>query len=150
MNATNHKRQAGIRYLFALFGILAAIDIALISFSLPYRSAYGAVRSIPDVSWRIIPDVVMIFFYGLVFWKTTSGAVPPRLMVWHGILYSIVGIAMCIPWGGYFFAPFSPVGSLFLGSMLWVPSGYFLSLGVAILFIAFNLYLVWCGLRRRS
>lgn len=126
--------------------VLAAFDIVLLAYSNEYRNFFGVVRDISGVMWRIIPDIVLILFYGLIFWKIRNGIFLPRLMVSHGVLYGLLGIAMCLPWGGYFLAPFSPIGLLYLGSILWSPSGYFLSLGIAIVFIASNLYLIRLGL----
>jgi len=150
MMKSKNMNLSCIRFLFALFGLLAAFDIVLLVYSDDYRNFFGAVRDISDVMWRIVPDVAMFFFYGLVYWKTKNEVALPRLMLWHGVLYGLLGIAMCLPWGGYFLAPFSPVGLLYLGSILWSSPGYFLSLGVAIMFIASNLYLIRSGLIGRS
>lgn len=146
MHLTKSVKKARIRFLFALFGMLAAFDIVLLIYSNEYRNFFGEVQGVSGVMWRIILDIALTVFYGLIFWKITNGILLPRLMVWHGVLYGLLGIVMCLPWGGYFFAPFSPIGLLYLGSILWTPLGYSLSLGITIFFITSNLYLIWFGL----
>lgn len=150
MPQISNVNQSVISVLFAVLGLIAAFDIAFLTYSNDYRNFFGEVGDISGVMWRIIPDIAMVVFYGFIHWKIKSGIVLPRLMVWHGILFSLLGLAMCLPWGGYFLAPFSPVGLLYLGSILWSPVGYFLSLSVAIIFIAFNVYLIRFGLAARS
>lgn len=51
--------------------------------------------------------------------------------------------------GRFFLAPLTPVGLLYLGSM-WTPFGYGGSLGVAGIFVVFNIYLMWVGLTSTS
>ncbi len=150
MPQITNVKQSVISVLFAVFGLFAAFDIAFLAYSSDYRNFFGDVRDISGVMWRIIPDVVMVLFYGLIHWKIKNGIILPRLMVWHGVLFGLLGFAMCLPWGGYFLAPFSPVGLLYLGSILWSPAGYALSLSVAMVFIAFNVYLIRLGLAAKK
>jgi len=71
-------------------------------------------------------------------------------MIWHGAIFSLLGVAMCIPWAGYFFAPFSPISLLYLASIIWVQDGYYLSLIITVMFIVFNLYLIQRGLKEKK
>ncbi len=139
-----------IKVIFAVFGVLAAFDIVLLVYSNEYRNIFGEVRNTSEVMWRFIADIVMVIFYGFVYWKTKKGISLPRLMVWHGVLYSLLGVAMCIPWAGYFLAPFSAVGLLYLTSIIWIQDGYYLSLAITVMFIAFNLHLIQRGLKERK
>ena len=139
-----------IMLIFFIFGVLAAVDMLFLIYSSGYRDVFGQVSDISEVMWRIILDIVMVLFYGLVFWKLKKGSILPRLMIWHGAIFSLLGVAMCIPWAGYFFAPFSPISLLYLASIIWVQDGYYLSLIITVMFIVFNLYLIQRGLREKK
>lgn len=145
----NTKRNY-LKYVFVFLGILVLADVFLIFFSEDYRNIFGATNQITDSLWRIVPDFMMMVFYGFMYLKHENGLSPSNILLWHGVLFGLVGLAMCIPWGGYFFAPFSPIGLLYLVLIIWAPSGYFLSLCVAILFIVFNLNLIRVGFMRRN
>ena len=79
---------------------------------------------------KVIFDVSMVAFYGIVYVKMREGRVLSRMMLWHGLFYGLLGLALCLPWIGMFLALFTPVGVLYLG-MLWTPLGYYGALGVA-------------------
>ena len=87
----------------------------------------------------------MIAFYGIVYVKMRKGAILPRVMLWHGLLYGLIGLILCLPWT-YVFAPLTPVGVIYLGMFFWTPFGWPGAQGVAAAFVAFNIYLVWAGL----
>ncbi len=139
-----------IKFIFSVFGLLATFDLLFLIYSSEYRDVFGQVSGVAEITWRIIADIVMALFYGLVFWKLKKGITLPRLMICHGVLYGLLGVAMCIPWAGYFFAPLSPIGLLFLASIIWIQDGYYLSLAIALMFIVFNLYLIQYGLKENK
>jgi hypothetical protein len=95
---------------------------------------------------RIVIDGSMIVFYGLVYLKMREGGVLPRVMLWHGLLYGLLGFGLCLPWVGDFLAPLTPVSLLFLGAIIWTPFHYYGALGVSGAFVLFNIYLIWAGL----
>jgi hypothetical protein len=137
-----------VRFTFARFGLLAAIDVITLLFSIEYREILGRLHGVLENIWRFILDGLMMIFYGFLSAQLGEKAcVRSRLIVWHRVLGILFGIVLCIPFGGFFLAPFTPVGLLYLGAMSWTPMGYFGSLVVAITFVAFNMYLVWVGLR---
>ena len=136
------------RIVFACFGVLATLDVVMLLSSGEYRDVLGVTHGVSDIFniGRIVIDGSMIVFYGLVYLKMRDGSVLSRLMVWHGLLYGLLGVTLCIPWGGFLLAPLTPVGLLYLGALLWTPLSYPGALGVAGAFIVFNIYLVWAGL----
>ena len=141
----NDKLKFGcVRIGFACLGIFAALDVVIALSSADYRNALGVVRGISDIAWRFAPNLSMIAFYGIVYVKMREGAILPRLMLWHGLIYGLLGLVLCIPWM-YVFAPLTPICALYLGSMS-TPFGYGGMLGMADVFVAFNIYLIWAGL----
>jgi hypothetical protein len=141
-------KKTCIKYLFAAFCLFALFDFFLLILSNEYRNFFGEVRKASEVIWRVAIDVVMVLFYGILYRKATIGTFMPRVMVWHGVLYCLLGFAMCLPWVGYLLAPFSPISLLYLGSILWAFS-WGLSLTITIVFIVSNIYLAWFGLTTR-
>ncbi len=131
-----------VKFLYVLFCAFVSFDIVLLVYSTEYRDFFGVTENLYGAIWRVIPNIVMLFIYGLAFWKARQGIYYSRAMLWHGVIFILLGFVMCIPWGGYFLAPFSPIGLPYLSSILWVPQGYFLSLAVAIAFIVANVYLI--------
>lgn len=127
--------------LFAFLGALATLDIVVLISSPAYRSAYGSTSDIADVLWRFALDAVLIIFYWTTYWRMIRGAHPKMILLSHALIYSVLSLLMCIPWGGHFFAPLTAVALPYLGSILWIAGGYFLSLAVAVAFFVSNLYL---------
>jgi hypothetical protein len=138
-----------VRIGFACLGALALLDVVLLLSTEEYRNALGVTPGVFDSFnlGRIILDVLMSVFYWMVYVKIREGRVLSSLMVWHGLLYGLLGAALCfLPWGGLFLAPLTPVGVLYLGAILWTPFQLPGALGVAVAFVAFNTYLVRAGL----
>ena len=137
-----------VRIGFACLGAFAALDVVMLLSSGDYRNTLGRTHGVSDSFniGRILIDGSMIAFYGLVYLKMREGGVLPRVMVWHGLLYGLLGVLLCFPWGGFFLAPLTPVGLLFLGAIIWTPFDYYGALGVAGAFVVFNIYLIWAGL----
>lgn len=52
--------------------------------------------------------------------------------------------------GRVFLAPFTPIGVLYFGSLMWTPFEFIGSLVVGGAFVAFNLFLAWAGLKLKS
>lgn len=103
MQGNKLKRNCA-RIGFASLGALAALDIVMLLSSGDYRDVLGVTHGVSDIIniWRIVIDGSMIFFYGVVYLKMREGGVLSRLMVWHGLLYGLQGVALCFPWGGFF------------------------------------------------
>jgi len=137
-------------WLFALFCVLAIVDLAAVLFSSTYRDLFGRTHDLTDAMWRIIPDVVMATVYGIVFWKLNDEFFLRKFAVWHGVVYGVLSVLMCIPWGGYFLAAFSPIGILYLTPLMLSSSGYFASMGVAVTFFILNVFLFVTGRKKIS
>lgn len=136
-------REGVLRHVFAMFCLLPVLDVIVLCSSSGYRDLFGVTHGLSDNWWRLIPDAAMVILYWRVYSKMQKASISPHLMLWHGILYGLLGLALFIPWGGYFLAPLTPIGLLYLGAIVCVPSvGYYLALGVATLFVGFNAYLV--------
>jgi len=137
-----------VRIGFACLGAFAALDVVMLLSSGDYRDTLGRTHGVSDSFniGRIVIDGSMIAFYGLVYLKMREGGVLPRVVMWHGLLYGLLGFGLCLPWIGIFLAPLTPVGLLFLGAIIWTPLHYYGALGVAGAFVAFNMYLIWAGL----
>jgi hypothetical protein len=122
------------------------------SLVLEARDALGQTEGVFDSFniGKIVIDGSMIVFYRWVYVKMREGAVLPRVMLWHGLIYGLLGLGLCIPMGGYLLAPLTPVSALYLGAVAWTPFHYYGALGVAGAFVVFNIYLIWAGLTSTS
>ena len=138
-----------VRVGFACLGAFAALDFVLALSSPEYRNALGMVRGIFDVAWRFAPNLSMIAFYGIVYVKMREGAILPRVMLWHGLIYGLLGLVLCLPWT-YVLAPLTPIGVLYLEIFFETPFGWPGAQGVAATFVVFNIYLIWAGLTSTS
>jgi hypothetical protein len=139
-----------VRVGFAAFAVFATLDLVVLVGFDEYREAFGATDGMFDgfnLS-RIGLDLWMILFYGKVAMRMRHGGISSRLLVWHGLVYGLLGLMLCIPFAGFFFAPLTPVGLLYMGSLL-SPFTLYGSYGVAIAFIVFNIFLVWVGATKR-
>lgn len=100
-----HKQKgAGVRIGFASIGTFAALDVVMLLGSGEYRDALGVTHGVLDPInlGRIVLDVSMIAFYRWVYVKMREGRVLLRLMVWHGLLFGLLGLGLCIPLVGIF------------------------------------------------
>ena len=138
-----------LKMLFALFGLLVLMDVVVILSVKDYRNVYGATNQLSDSLWRIIPDCLIMIFHALAYFKSAR-IYSPRFLLGHGICFGLIGFALCLPWGGFFFAPFSPIGLPYLVAIGWLPHGDFIALFIAIVFIVFNLYLIRTALGAKT
>ena len=132
---------------FACLGAFAGLDALTRLILEDYRDAMGTTDeglSILNVG-IIALDVSLTVFYGSMYLKMRKGGILPRVMVWHGLLYGVLGLILCLPWT-YFLAPLTPVCVLYLGIFFWTPFGWHGAQGVAAAFVTFNIYSVWAGL----
>lgn len=136
-----------IRVVFVCFGVLAAIDIIMLFFSVGYREILGKPHGALENIWRFLLDGLLMILYRFLSAQLGKAEAWSRFLVWHGVLGGLLGVVLCIPFGGFFLAPFTPVSLLYLGAMLWTPMGFSGSLTVAITFVMFNIYLIWVGVR---
>ena len=136
-----------VRVGFACLGAFAALDFVLALSSPEYRNALGMVRGIFDVAWRFAPNLSMIAFYGIVSVKMREGAILPRVMLWHGLIYGLLGLELCLPWT-YALAPLTPISVLYL--WMFLNFGWPGAQGVVATFVVFNIYLIWAGLTSTS
>lgn len=148
----NIRSLAGvIEKSFMSLAAIVVLDFVLLLVSREYRDVLGTTEGISGAVWRIVLDIGMIAIYGLMYFKVNRNSrILSPLLVCHGLLYGSLGAALCLPWGGYFIAPLTPVGLLYLGSILWVPHGYFVALVVAVVFVTFNIFLVWAGVKLKN
>jgi hypothetical protein len=142
-----NKKIDCVRIGFACLGAFAALDAVMLLSPGGYRDALGQTDGVFDSFniGRIVIDGSMIVFYRWVYLKMREGIVLPRVMLCHGLLFGFLGLALFIPFLGIFFAPLTPVCALYLGSIR-TPFGYGGMLGVAGVFVVFNIYLIWAGL----
>mgnify|MGYP003333843384 FL=1 len=149
---THRLKQGWIRIGFACFVICATLDFITLLTSDAYRSIMGSTYGISDVSvmCRIVLDVTMTVLYGKAYGKLRESGISRLTAIVHGGSYGLLGLLMCFPLGGFFLAPFTPIGVLFFGSMLWSPLEFTGSLVVGGAFVAFNIFLAWTGLRLKS
>ena len=77
----------------------------------------------------------------MFFLKLRKGGLTPYLMILaHSAAYTLLGLALLFPWIGILFAPLSPIGSPYLLFTVWMSNGYYLALGLTIIFVALNIY----------
>ncbi len=109
----------------------------------------GRTHGLSDVTvmGRIVLDVAMIVLYGMAYRKLRENGVSRHTAIVHGAIYGLVGLLMCFPMGGFFLAPFTPIGVLYFGSLMWTPFEFIGSLVVGGAFVVFNMLLVWAGLK---
>lgn len=138
------KHQYVPRILF-IFCILIIADLLLVALSVGYRNQLGVIdgKGITGYLYRLLPDILMLSFYGVFFLKyKKSNALPLKLLTIHSVFFMVLGILLCIPWGGLFFAPLTPVGILYLGAISLLAEGFYVSLSIAVAFFILNLYLL--------
>lgn len=149
---THRLKQGWIRIGFACFAICAALDFIALLTSDAYRSIMGRTHGISDVPvmCRIVLDVTMMVLYGKAYRKLRESGISRHTAIVHGATYGLVGLLMCFPMGGFFLAPFTPIGVLFFGSILWSPFEFTGSLVVGGMFVAFNIFMACAGLKLKS
>jgi len=129
---------------FIIFIYLVIADVACFVASEDFRNAFGVfdVKSSQEYIVRLLPDFILFSFYTVVLFRLQKGnSIPNILLKLYCLLFTLLGLALCIPWGGMFFAPFTPIGVLYVGSILWVPEGFYVSMLIAIMFCITNIYL---------
>lgn len=137
-----------VRIGFACFGVFAALDAVMRLSTEEYRNSLGTTGVFDSFNiGKVIFNVSMTAFYGWAYVKLREGRALSRLMLWHGVLYGVLGLGLCLPFVGMFLAQLTPIGLLFFGALMWTPFGYPGLLSVAITFVVFNAYLVRVGLR---
>ena len=145
-----HKlKQGWIRFGFACFATCATLDFITLLMSDAYRSIMGRTHGLSDVTvmGRIVLDVAMIVLYGMAYRKLSENGISRHTAIAHGVSYGLLGLLMCFPLGGFFLAPFTPIGVLYFGSLMWTPFEFIGSLVVGGAFVVFNILLVWAGLK---
>lgn len=137
------ERRNLIRYLFSAFYGFVLLDIFLFVFFIEYRDFFGVIKkdSVTNISVRLTPDILMFFFYTNVKLKIHKyGYISRKVVLVHSFACLLIGLALCTPWIGMFLAPLSPIGSLYLSSILLFENGYYISLGIALIFVILNIY----------
>jgi ABC-type Mn2+/Zn2+ transport system permease subunit len=148
-----HKlKQGWIRLGFAGFATCATLDLIVLLMSDAYRNIMGRTHGISDVTvmCRIVLDVAMMVLYWMAYRKIREHGISRLVAITHGVSYGLLGLLMCFPLGGFFLAPFTPIGVLYFGSLMWTPVEFIGSLVVGGAFVAFNLFLAWAGLKLKS
>lgn len=112
----------------------------------------GRTHGLSDVTvmGRIVLDVAMIVLYGKAYRKLRENGISRHTAIAHGVSYGLVGLLMCFPMGGFFLAPFTPIGVLYFGSLMWTPFEFIGSLVVGGMFVAFNIFMACAGLKLNS
>lgn len=146
---THRLKQGWIRIGFACFAICATLDFIALLTSDAYRSIMGRTHGISDVTvmCRIVLDVTMMVLYGMAYRKIREHGISRPTAIAHGVSYRLLGLLMCFPLGGFFLAPFTPIGVLYFGSLMWTPFEFIGSLVVGGAFVVFNIFLAWAGLK---
>jgi len=98
----------------ALLWVCAALSVLGIALGVlpPYRDILGAIRAPSDLLLRIAPPLVGAILH---VWCARDGATPggraPRVV---GLVDTLVGLAMWVPWLGTWIALLSPLEVIFL------------------------------------
>lgn len=137
-----------IQVAFICFAVCATLDCMLVFTSNGYRNVLGRTQGVSDITviCRITFDVAMILLYGMAYRRLRKHGISRRFLIGHGMGYGGIGLLACIPIGGYFLAPLTPIAVLYFGSFMWTPFGFFGSLFAGGAFVLFNTYLFWTGL----
>ncbi len=141
-----------VRYLFNVSCGLVVLDIVLFVTIVEYRNFFGVIRKdgITNIIARLTPDILMVFFYTKAeFNLRKHGYISRKRTLVHSIVCSLIGLILCIPWIGMFLAPFSPIGSLYLSSILLFDNGYYISLGMAFIYVMLNAYIIYIANRNK-
>ena len=120
-------------------------DIFLFFILSDYRNILGKFDDykIIEYVYRLLPNFLMLLFYSIfIFMFFCKKVVPYKLLYAHSMFYIFLSIALFIPWGGIFIAPLTPVSILYLGSIIWVAEGFYVSLFIALIFFILNVYLL--------
>lgn len=132
-------------FLFGVFWLLVVVDLLLFVLFEDYRNQLGTFDNydINSYIYRLLPDLVMLLCYSVFLLRYSKLGIVSRNFVFvHSAIFFLLGAGLCIPWGGIFFAPLTPICVLFLGSVLWIPEGFYVSTTVAMGFLFLNGYLL--------
>tara|TARA_R110001599_G_scaffold188238_1_gene382686 strand:- start:276 stop:731 length:456 start_codon:yes stop_codon:yes gene_type:complete len=145
---TSSKHRRFILAAFVLLSLLTAIDIAIYILSDTYRNLLGVVdgQGFGGYLITLFPDILILVFYALFFYQYKRfNTMPKKLLIIHSLVFLVTAILLLIPWIGFFFFAFSPIGVLYFGATLYLPGGYYIALLMAFAFLIFNLYVlvVW-------
>ncbi len=122
----------------------ASSDLLMLAFSGYYRGRVGAVRSVTDYSITLLPAMLLTLFFGAICLRLFRGMTISRnVVVAQSMLFSLLAIIMCVPFGGYFFAGLTPISIIYFTSVLLWPidspySRYWFVCGVALLYVLLN------------
>lgn len=131
-----------VRRTYAVFLLLAIIDMGLITFSPTARNALGRVdgRGWAPLAARMIPSLILVGFYS---WFLARGILSVRAATMaiglHSAVFSLLGVGILLPWLGLFAAALTPISPVYIGAILWLPDGYYVGSVAALLFVSLNL-----------
>jgi hypothetical protein len=129
-----------VRIVYGIFAALVAVDLALITLSADFRNALGRVdgRGGGALVPRILPDLLLLFFYSWFMRRRFRSERAALLVTVHSFVFAGLGLAATIPWLGMFASFLTPISVLYVGSVLWLPAGYYVALSIAVVFAVAN------------
>ena len=74
-------------------------------------------------------------------------AISRKLIIWQSVFMSMAALLMCFPFGGYFIAPVTPIGVIYLSSLLlwnqkWPVNWYVFSCALSLAFLLANVLII--------
>jgi len=102
----------------------------------------------------ILPPSILVLFYGTTCYKLFRGeSLGRKVLIAQSVFFSFTALMMCIPFGGYYFAPFNPTGVVYLTSMDWwpFPNGwYYCMCGMSFLFVLATVAVTVAAIRNQK
>ena len=133
-----------VRRTYLVFLLLVITDLTLIALTPTVRNALGRIDGLgwAPLAARIAPSVILLGFYS---WFLTKGIRSKRTattaVALHSAVFSLLGLAILLPWLGLFAAALTPISPVYIGALLWLPAGYYAGSLAALVFIGVNLAL---------
>lgn len=146
---TSHQ----LKFYFWLLFIFVIIDAILIALSYEYRNIFGMVDGTGSYGYaiRTTPTIILVLFYAKICYKLLRGEVPnQQFLIIHSIFFSSLALIMCFPWL-YFFAVLTPIGVLYLSSIIFFKSnGYYIACGLSLMFFFANMIIAITNIRNKQ
>jgi hypothetical protein len=134
-------------YFLAAF-ILVIFNAGMFGFLSDYRNILGIVKTKADYAVLAVPTVGLILFYGRVCFKLfiKGEMLSRKFLINQSIFFSVVALFMCVPFIGYYLALITPIGVIYLSSILlwskdWPLNWYYFSSALCLVFVFINLLL---------
>jgi hypothetical protein len=136
---------------YAIFWFLVVADLLMSVFSEAHLNAFGNVRGIGGVAFRFFPDLCLLAFYTYFFFSLICFGKANRLsvLIHSGILIPL-GLGLAIPFMGLILSMLTPVALLYILIILYISSGYFAVVLLAIILSLINLWIMILEFRNKT